>query len=93
MNAIVSISAFAVLTGVWLTFLAALLWKQELLSRTWRSFRSAPLLAQIFVVLLALPVVLGLAIWETRWPALLRLALVLGLAWVTVYTFFPQSIG
>jgi hypothetical protein len=41
------------------------------------------------VGLLALPVVLGFLIWETSWPLLLRLPLVLGLAWVTLYTFYP----
>jgi hypothetical protein len=30
-------------------------------------------------------------IWETTWPLLLRLVLVIGLAWVTVYVFFPKK--
>jgi hypothetical protein len=33
--------------------------------------------------------VIGLWVWETSWPILLRLVLVAGLAWVTLYTFFP----
>ena len=33
--------------------------------------------------------------WQAfrSWPLLLRLVLVLGLAWVTVYTFFPRKIS
>jgi hypothetical protein len=88
---IISIFAFAVLTLLWLGFGAALLFNQNLLDTTWQSFRSWPLLIQLVVGLLVLPVVLGLWIWETSWPLLLRLLLVLGLAWVTVYTFFPRK--
>ena len=54
-------------------------------------FRSWPLVIQFAIGLLILPVILGLWIWETSWPWLLRLILVLGLAWVTVYTFFPRG--
>ena len=53
-------------------------------------FRSWNILIQLFVVLLVLPVVLGLWIWQTRWPSWVRLVLVVGLAWMTEYTFFPR---
>lgn len=88
---IINIFAFAVLALLWLGFGAALLFNQNLLDTTWQSFRGWPLLIQLVVGLLVLPVVLGLWIWETSWPLLLRLLLVLGLAWVTVYTFFPRK--
>jgi hypothetical protein len=90
-NRIINIFAFAVLTLLWLAFAAALLFNRDLLDITWQSFRGWPLLVQLAVGLLILPVVLGLWIWETSWPLLLRLILVLGLAWVTVYTFFPKK--
>lgn len=86
---IINIVAFAVLTLLWLGFGAALLFNRELLDTVWQSFRSWPLLLQLVAGLLVLPVVGGLWIWETSWPVLLRLVLVFGLAWVTVYTFFP----
>jgi hypothetical protein len=86
---IINIFAFAVLTLLWLAFAAALLFNRDLLGITWQSFRSWPLIVQLIVGLLVLPVVIGLWIWETSWPFLLRLLLVAGLAWVTVYTFFP----
>jgi hypothetical protein len=86
---IINIAAFAILTLLWLGFGAALLFNRDLLDTVWQSFRSWPLLAQLATGLLVLPVFAGLWIWETSWPLLLRLVLVVGLAWVTVYTFFP----
>lgn len=88
---IINIFAFAVLTLLWLTFAAALLFNRDLLDTTWQSLRSWPLVVQIIVGLLVLPVIAGLWIWETSWPLWLRLILVAGLAWVTVYTFFPRK--
>lgn len=88
---IINIFAFTVLTILWIAFAAALLLNRDLLDATWQSFRSWPLVVQIIVGLLILPVVLGLWIWETSWPLMLRLVLVLGLAWVTEYTFFPKK--
>lgn len=88
---IINIFAFAVLTLLWLAFGAALLFNQGVLDTVWQAFRSWPLVTQLVVGLLVLPVVLGLWIWENSWPWLLRLILVAGLAWVTVYTFFPRK--
>ena len=85
----ISISAFTVLTLLWLGFGIALLLNRAFLDRVWRLFRSWNILLQLFVALLVLPVVLGLWIWQTRWPFWVRLVLVGGLAWMCEYTFFP----
>lgn len=90
-NRMINLFAFAVLTLLWLAFGVALIFNQTVLDTIWQSFRSWPLVAQLAVGLLVLPVILGLWIWETSWPLFLRLILVLGLAWVTVYTFFPRK--
>lgn len=89
---LISIFAFTVLTLLWIGFGAALLFKRELLEQAWRLFCSWSILIQLLLALLLLPVVLGLWIWQTRWPAWLRLLLVTGLAWMTVYTFFPRTL-
>ncbi len=89
-NAIINIFVFAVLALLWLGFAAALLLRPSLLAKTWADFRKLPLPVQILVGLLLLPLVAGLWVWNTRWPAWLRLALVAGLAWITLYTFFPR---
>jgi len=90
-NRVINIVAFAVLSLLWLAFVAALLFNRMALDTVWHSFRSWPMVAQILVGLLVLPVVIGLWVWETSWPILLRLVLVIGLAAVTVYTFLPKK--
>jgi hypothetical protein len=87
---LISIIAFTVLTLLWIGFGVALLFNRELLANTWHLFRNSPIVIQLFIALLVLPVVLGLWIWQTHWPAWLRLLLVAGLAWATEYTFFPR---
>lgn len=89
-DSLINIIAFTVLTLVWLSFGAALLFNRELLDKSWCLFRSWNILIQLFVALLVLPVVLGLWVWQARWPLWLRLLLVAGLAWMTEYTFFPR---
>ncbi len=90
MNMIINIGAFAILTTLWLGFAAALIFNQAILDTVWQSFRSLPWAVQGVIWLLVLPVTAGLWIWETEWPFWLRLVLVIGLAWVTIYTFFPR---
>ncbi len=90
-NRIINIGAFIVLTALWVAFGAALLLNQGLLDSFWQMFTGCPLIVQAIVALLTLPVAAGLWVWETTWPLLIRLVLVAGLAWVTVYTFFPRK--
>ena len=92
-NQIIAYAAFAILTALWLAFGAALLFNQELVATAWQAFRAWPLIGQLLVALVSLPVVLGLWIWNTAWPLLLRLVLVLTLACATLYTFFPKKVS
>ena len=91
MNMVINISAFAILGILWLGFGAALLFNQAILDSTWQFFRGMPLLFQAVIGLLVLPLVAGLWIWESSWPLWLRLVLVIGLGWATIYTFFPKQ--
>jgi hypothetical protein len=90
-NRLINYTAFAIFSLLWLGFLAGLLFSPAALDAVWQSFRSWPWILQLAVGLLVLPVAAGLWIWETGWAFWLRLILVLGLAWVTVYTFFPRK--
>lgn len=92
-NRVIPILAFSILALLWLAFGAALLFNRELLDTAWQTFRAWPLVLQIIVGLMVLPVILGLWIWETTWPLWLRLVLVIGLAWATVYVFFPRKVS
>jgi len=89
-NMLFNIFVFILFTLLWLAFVAPLLFKREMLNNIWRSIRSLPLLVQLILWLLFLPVILGLWIWQTSWPLWLRLVLVAGLAWWNVYVFFPR---
>ena len=91
MNMSINISAFAILTFLWLGFAAALIFNQAILDSVWLSFRGLPFIGQALVGLLVLPVALGLWIWETSWPLWLRLVVIVGLGWVTIYAFFPRK--
>ena len=90
MNMLINNLRFAILGILWLGFATALIFNQALLDTAWQMLRSLPLIIQGVVWLLILPVAAGLWIWETSWPLWLRLVLVIGLGWVTIYTFFPR---
>jgi hypothetical protein len=90
MHLLINISAFLILTILWLGFGAAIFIRRDALDHGWQKFRRQPILVQLTIVVLALPLVVGLWVWQTCWPFWLRLTLVAGLAWITIYTFFPQ---
>jgi hypothetical protein len=90
-NKLINLAAFSILSLLWLIFLIALFINQQTLIAAWQVFSTWPLVIQIVVALLALPVIAGLWIWQTTWALALRIILVLGLAFVTVYLFFPRK--
>jgi len=85
-----NIFVFVLFTLLWVAFIAVLLFRRERLNQTWQRIRRLPLLVQLLLWLLFLPVMLGLWIWQTAWPLWLRLLLVAGLAWWNVFVFFPR---
>ena len=89
-NTMINYGSFAILSILWLGFGGALLFNQALLDTVWQTFRGLPLAIQLVLGLLLLPLMLGLWIWQSPWPLWIRLILVLGLGWTTIYTFFPK---
>ncbi len=89
-NMLFNIFFFILFTLLWIAFIAALLFRREMLKNTWQRIRSLPLLVQLIVWLLFLPLMLGLWIWQSSWPLWLRLILVASLAWWNVFVFFPR---
>ncbi len=83
---------FVVFAALWLAFGAALVWSQGSLDQAWASVRALPLVAQAVVWLLLLPVVAGLWIWETTWPLIVRIVLVLSLAGWNLLVFLPKAL-
>jgi hypothetical protein len=83
--------AFIIFVALWVAFGAGLIWNQGGVDAAWQWIRDLPLLVQAVVWLLFLPVVMGLWIWDTSWPLLVRLLLVGGLAAWSVMIFLPRA--
>jgi ABC-type amino acid transport system permease subunit len=82
---------FGVFAVIWLAFAAGLVWSQGSLDQTWQTVRSWPILVQLVAWLLFLPVMLGLWVWETTWPFIVRLVLVVGIAGWNLLVFLPRA--
>jgi hypothetical protein len=83
---------FGIFAVLWVAFGAALVLSQGSLDASWHWIRTLPLIVQGLVWVLFLPVVVGLWIWETSWPLLLRLVLVLGVAGWNLLVFLPRAL-
>jgi hypothetical protein len=90
MDTTLNLFSFGVFVLLWLAFWSMLLASPSKLDETWGSFRHVPLIVQILIALLILPVWLGLWIWEQRWPKWLRFFLVLAITWWNLFVFFPR---
>jgi hypothetical protein len=82
---------FGIFAILWVAFGIALIWSQGSLDQTWATIRSLPLLVQIGAWLLFLPVMAGLWIWETTWPLIVRVVLIVGLAGWNLLVFLPRA--
>ena len=83
---------FAIFAIIWGAFAVALIWSHGSLDAAWHWVRSLPLIIQGVVWLLFLPVMFGLWIWETTWPLVLRLVVVLGIAGWNLLVFLPRAL-
>jgi len=83
---------FAVFALLWIAFGAALVWSQGSLDQAWQTVRNLPLVVQLVAWVLLLPVMAGLWIWETSWPLVARIALVLGIAGWNLLVFLPRAL-
>lgn len=83
---------FVVFAGVWIAFAAALVWNQGGLDQAWTSINDLPLVVRAIVWVLFLPVMLGLWIWESTWPIVVRVVLVFGIAGWNLLMFLPKAL-
>lgn len=90
MNELITIVAFGLFAILWVAFGYAIVAAQGSLDDAWRWIRELPLAEQVVVALLTLPVTIGLWVWETSWPLILRLVLVAGIGAWNLYAFFPR---
>ena len=83
---------FVIFALIWVAFGAGLLLSQGSLDQAWQAIRGLPLVVQVLGWLLFLPVMIGLWVWETTWPLILRLVLVLGIAGWNLLVFLPRAL-
>jgi ABC-type amino acid transport system permease subunit len=82
---------FVIFAVLWLVFAAGLIWSQGTVDQAWQTIRDLPLVVQIVVWVLFLPVMFGLWVWETSWPLVVRLILVIGAAGWNLLVFLPRA--
>lgn len=83
---------FGIFAIIWVAFAAGLIWSQGSLDQAWQTVRDLPLILQAVVWVLFLPVMVGLWVWETTWPLIVRLVLVLGIAGWNLLIFLPKAL-
>ncbi len=86
-----SIIGFIAVLLLWLAFGWTLMLGRQALDGAWRSFQHQSRVVQGIEVVLLLPWVVALAVWESKWTLVLRVILVVGLACSTLFAFFPKG--
>jgi hypothetical protein len=82
---------FLIFLALWVIFGAAVVLSQGSLDQAWETIRGWPLILQALAWLLFLPVMFGLWVWETSWPLVIRLLLVLGAAGWNLLVLVPRA--
>jgi hypothetical protein len=85
---VLSTYAIVIFAMLWVGFAIALVVNPESLGLLWDWVRALPSVAEIVVWVLFLPIMTGLWIWESSWPALVRL---LGFAGIVAWTAVAVS--
>jgi hypothetical protein len=83
---------FVVFAILWVAFAAGLIFSQGSVDQAWQTIRDLPLIVQVVIWVLFLPVMVGLWVWETSWPLIVRLVLVLGVAGWNLLIFLPKAL-
>ena len=83
---------FVIFAVLWVAFGIGLIWSQGSVDAAWNWVRSLPLVLEGVVWVLFLPVMVGLWIWESTWPLVLRLALVISIAGWNLLVFLPKAL-
>jgi hypothetical protein len=82
---------FAIFAVIWIAVAVGLVWSARTVDEAWRTIAALPLVVQAFAWVLFLPVMAGLWIWETSWPLLVRLILLIGIGGWNLLLFLPRT--
>ena len=85
---VLSTYAIVIFVMLWAGFAIALVVNREWLDLLWNWVRALPSVAAIILWVLFLPIMVGLWIWESSWPALVHL---LSFAGIVVWTLLAVS--
>ena len=77
---VLSTYAIVIFAVLWVGFAVALVVNREWLDLLWDWVRALPLLAEIIVWVLFLPIMVGLWVWESSWSDLVRVLIFAGIA-------------
>ena len=83
-----TIYANVIFIVLWVGFIIALAVNREWLDMLWNWVQALPSIPKIIVWVMILPIMVGLWIWESSWPALANLA---GLAGIIAWTLLAVS--
>ena len=81
---VLSTYAIVIFAILWVGFAIALVVNREWLDLLWNWVRALPPVAEIIVWVFFLPITVGLWIWESSWPALVRLLAFAGIVFWTL---------
>jgi hypothetical protein len=92
---VLSIYAVAIFAAMWAGFAIALVVNREWLDSLWNWVRALPPAAETVVWVFFLPIMTGLWVWESPWPALVRLLAFAGIAGWTLLALssFRRAMG
>jgi hypothetical protein len=85
---VLSTYANVIFAMLWVGFAIALVVNREWLDLLWNRVQALPSVVEIIVWVLFLPIMVGLWIWESSWPDLVRL---LAFAGIVVWTLLAVS--
>ena len=88
---VLSTYAIVIFAMLWVGFTIALVVDREWLDLIWNWVGALPTVVEIIIWLLFLPIMVGLWIWESSWPDLIRLLAFAGIVvWtlLAVHSFF-----
>ena len=86
---VLNLAVWVLFTGLWIAFFVTPLFREGFLDETWSSLAALPVIGQLVVWLLFLPLMIGLWIWQATWPVVVRVGLISGIAWVNIVLFLP----
>lgn len=82
---------FAVFALLWFVVIVSIVLNPAAVDDVWRQIGALPIIVQLVAWLLFLPVMAGLWIWETDWPDVVSIVLILAVAASTLFVMRPTK--